>query len=109
MIDFPTEYKDIEQKYPEVARVHHQLAELCHAAGPLDEKTRRLTKLAAAIGSGIKGAVKSHTRRALKIGINADELRHTAVLTATTIGFPAMVGALRWIEEVLLERETEEL
>ncbi len=109
MIDFPTEYEDVEQKYPEVARAHHHLAGLCHAAGPLDEKTRRLIKLAAAIGSGLKGAVKSHTRRALKISISADELRHTAVLTATTIGFPAMVSALRWIEEVLLEKEAGEL
>jgi alkylhydroperoxidase/carboxymuconolactone decarboxylase family protein YurZ len=107
MIDFPTEYRDIEQKYPEIARTHHHMADLCHAAGPLDEKTRRLVKLAAAIGVGVKGAIKSHTRRAVKIGIEADELRHTAILTATTVGFPSMVSSLRWIEEVLLEKDTE--
>ena len=104
MIDFPTEFKDIEQKYPKIARAHHHMADLCHAAGPLDEKSRRLIKLAAAIGVGVKGAIKSHTRRALKIGITPEELRHTAILTATTIGFPHMVSALRWMEEVLLEK-----
>jgi 4-carboxymuconolactone decarboxylase len=105
MIDFPTEYNDIEKKYPQIAKTHHQMADLCHAAGPLDEKSRRLIKLAASIGAGIKGAIKSHVRRALSIGIEPDELRHTAVLTATTIGFPNMVSALRWIEEVLLETQ----
>jgi alkylhydroperoxidase/carboxymuconolactone decarboxylase family protein YurZ len=104
MIDFPTEYKDIEHKYPEIARVHHQMADLCHAAGPLDERSRRLIKLAAAMGAGIKGAVKSHARRALRIGVRPEELRHAAILTSTTIGFPSMVGALRWVEEVLLEK-----
>ncbi len=104
MIDFPTEYHDIEKNYPEIARAHHQIADLCHAAGPLDERARRLVKLGAAIGAGIKGAVKSHTRRALSIGIEPDELRHAAILSTTTVGFPSMVGALRWIEEVLLEK-----
>jgi len=105
MIDFPTEYTDLEKKYPEVAKTHHRMAEICHAAGPLDEKTRRLIKLSVAIGAQIKGAVKSHARRALKIGITADELRHAAILATTTIGFPAMVNAMRWVEEVLLEQE----
>ena len=104
MIDFPSEYKDIETLYPELAKAHHKMAEACHTAGPLDEKTRRLIKLASAMGANIKGAVKSHARRAVKIGITPEELRHTAILTATTLGFPIMVGNLRWIEEVLLEK-----
>ena len=45
--------------------MYDELATKCHDASPLDEKTRRLIKLGAAIGVPSEGAVKSHTRRAL--------------------------------------------
>lgn len=104
MIDFPTVEKSFEEKYPEIFQTHRDMAQKCHEAGPLDDKTRRLIKLGAACGASIKGAVKSHARRARQLGISEDAIRHAIILTATTIGFPSMISALRWVEEALEEQ-----
>ncbi len=56
-----------------------------------------------AIALGSKGAVKSQARRALEEGFAADEVRHAALLGLPTIGFPAMIAAMGWIEEALAE------
>jgi alkylhydroperoxidase/carboxymuconolactone decarboxylase family protein YurZ len=40
-------------------------------------------------------------RRALAAGATADECRHVVLLATTTLGFPAMMAALSWVEDVL--------
>jgi len=44
--------------------------------------------------------VHSHTRRSLEAGATIDECRHVVLLSLTTIGFPAMMAALSWVEDV---------
>jgi alkylhydroperoxidase/carboxymuconolactone decarboxylase family protein YurZ len=74
------------------------LAETCHN-GPLDEKTRRLVKLALAIGAGLEGGTHSAVRHAEDAGITKDEMAHVAILGITTLGFPASMRALSWIND----------
>jgi len=45
--------------------------------------------------------VHSHVRKALDAGIKTDELRHVALLSLTTIGFPSMMAAMSWIDDVV--------
>ena len=45
--------------------------------------------------------MKSHTRRALEEGISSDELRHAVLMGFTTAGFPTMIAAMKWVEEVI--------
>ncbi len=97
----PMPYQDFVKRYPGLAAAYEKLALACHDAGPLDEKSRRLVKLGIAVGQQSEGAVKSHARRALEAGATADELRHAVLLALTTIGFPAMIAAGEWLEEVL--------
>ena len=73
-------------------------------AGPLDAKTRALVKLALAAGAWREGAVHSHTRRAREAGCTPDEIRHVILLGTTTLGFPSMMAALTWVEDVLKRR-----
>ena len=47
---------------------------------------------AAAVRS--EGAVHSHTRRALAVGAQTDEIYHTLILLTSTIGFPNVLAAL---------------
>ena len=47
-------------------------------------------KLAVAVAGCPEGATHSHVRQALDAGMPAADLRHVAVLTASTLGFPAM-------------------
>jgi 4-carboxymuconolactone decarboxylase len=97
----PDIYKDFQHQFPEVARVYDELAGKCHDWGPLEEKTRRLVKLGVAMGLNSEGAVRSHARRALEEGITADELRHTVLMAFTTTGFPTMIAAMKWVDEVI--------
>jgi 4-carboxymuconolactone decarboxylase len=97
----PTRFKQFGKKYPAIIDAYEALGEATQNAGPLDVKTRELVKLALAFGGWREGAVHSHSRRALQAGCTPDELRHVVLLAATTLGFPSMMAALTWVEDVL--------
>lgn len=86
--------------FPEIWDAYAALGKSCADAGPLGSDTRRLIKLALAIGAGSEGAVHSHTRQALAEGASVESLRQVAALAITTLGFPAAVAALSWIADV---------
>ena len=79
---------------------YQALGKACAEAGPLDAKTRRLVKLALAIGARSEGAVHSHARRGLEEGLSAEELHHVAILGIPTLGFPTSFAALTWIDDI---------
>jgi AhpD family alkylhydroperoxidase len=89
------------ENFPEVAAAYAQLGAAVHQAGPLDEKTRQLAKLALAIGSRQEGAVHAHTRRALDAGCSPDEIKHVVALAVTTLGMPNAVAAFTWVNDIL--------
>ena len=97
----PEYYVDFEKKYPQIAKDFDKLAQDCHQAGPLGIKCRRLIKLGIAIGIGSEGDVQSHVIQALDEGISLDEIRHAILQTLTTAGFPQMIVAMRWAEEII--------
>jgi alkylhydroperoxidase/carboxymuconolactone decarboxylase family protein YurZ len=90
----------LAELYPDVWAAYAGLGAAVADAGPLDPKTRRLVKLALAIGKESEGAVHSHVRRALAEGITAPELRHVMLLSIPTLGLPAAVKALTWIDDL---------
>jgi alkylhydroperoxidase/carboxymuconolactone decarboxylase family protein YurZ len=96
----PGWYVEQRRRHPEVIAAYERLGEACRQAGPLDERTAALIKLAIAIGSRQEGAVHSHVRRSIEAGATIDECRHVVLLATTTIGFPAMMAALSWVEDV---------
>lgn len=85
---------------PEMWRAYQAFGKACAEAGPLDARTQRLVKLALAVGARSEGAVHSHVRRGLAEGLEPDALRHVAYLAAPTLGFPAAVAALTWIDDL---------
>ena len=100
MPKIPVWYNQQKKKYPDVFKAYEQLGDACRESGPLDEKAAALVKLAIAVGTRHEGAVHSHTRRSLAAGATVDECRHVALLALTTIGFPSMMAAMSWIEDV---------
>ncbi len=92
---------EFAKSFPSAWDAYAALGEACAEAGSLDPQARRLIKLALAIGAGSEGAVHSHARRAVAEGIPAEQLRQVAVLSITTLGFPAAMAGLSWIEDVL--------
>ncbi|MBI4301540.1 MAG: carboxymuconolactone decarboxylase family protein [Chloroflexi bacterium] len=96
----PDVFQRFKAQYDEINELYENLALKCHQTGPLDEKTRRLVKLGIAIGCGSEGGIRSHARRALEMGLTRDEVNHVILLALTTIGFPAMIAAKGWIDEI---------
>ena len=97
----PSSISSFEKKHPVVWGAFAKLGEACHDNGPLDEKSRRLVKLAMAIAFRHEGAVHSATRNALKSGVTREEIEHVAILAITTIGWPSAYAAMTWIEDAL--------
>jgi len=92
-----------ESKYPEVWKAFAALGEACHETGPLDEKARRVVKLGIAVAARHQGAVHSATRQALNAGLSSEEIFQVAILSITTIGWPAAYAAMTWINEVIAD------
>jgi alkylhydroperoxidase/carboxymuconolactone decarboxylase family protein YurZ len=99
--------KEFAAEYPQVWEAYNRLGEATAGAGPLEEKTQRLLKLALAIGAQRQGAVHSHTRRALAAGCTAEELVHVGILAIPTIGWPGAFAALCWIREIIARRQSQ--
>ncbi len=91
----------VSRDFPDVWAAYNQLGSAVAQAGPLDAKTQRLVKLALAAGAKQEGAAHAHARRGLTEGLSPEELRHVALLAVTTLGWPAAIAALTWIEDVV--------
>ncbi len=100
---FPKASQNFEKQFPHILKELQEVVNICHGAGPLDEKTRRLVKLGIAIGTKSEVAVKSHVKKAIKADISVDEIRHVVLLATTTIGFPEMFTASYWVDETLTQ------
>jgi alkylhydroperoxidase/carboxymuconolactone decarboxylase family protein YurZ len=87
--------------FPKLWSAYEALGTAVSESGPVDARTRRLVKLALAIGAGSEGAVHSHVRQAREEGLGTDELRQVANLAITTLGFPAAMAGLSWINDVV--------
>src|SRR5690349_4414136 len=101
MRKIPSTHLNFRETYPEIAKAYEQLGKSTQEWGPLDKKTRELVKLGIAVGNRHEGGVHSHTRRALDAGATQEEIRHVVLMALTTVGFPSMIAALTWVEDIL--------
>jgi len=103
MREVPERFRIFCDRHPGVAAAYESLAAECREAGSLGAKDQVLVRLGIAVGAQIEGAVRSQVRKALDAGLEPDEIRHAIMLSITTVGFPRMMSALTWAED-LLER-----
>ena len=96
----PKPYKQMHQTYPDLMRAYESFGLETRAAGPLSDREVALVKIAISVGAGLEGATHSHCRKALEAGCTSADLQHVAILSAPTIGFPTMMRAKSWIEDV---------
>ena len=99
----PRSWRQLEAQYPDVVAAYDALSEVCRQAGPLDQASVALVKLGVSIGSGAQRTVHSHAKKALRAGADLEALRQVALIALPTIGLPAALDALRWIEESIHE------
>ena len=100
MEELPSGAGEVARTYPAVWDAYAALGKATAEAGPLDQKTRRLVKLALSIGASSEGAVHSHARRAIAEGVLKEELKQVALLAIATLGLPQAVKGLTWIEDI---------
>jgi alkylhydroperoxidase/carboxymuconolactone decarboxylase family protein YurZ len=101
MKQLPKRFKKFQKDFPEVAKAYEELGSAVHKSGPLNEKTRALVKLAISTGAGMEGAVHSHTRKAVESGCSKTEIKQTVMLALPTIGFPATMAVMSWVEDII--------
>ena len=104
MSQLPKRFEKFQKDFPEIAKAYENLGTAVHKAGPLDNKIRALIKLAISTGAGMEGAVHSHTRKAIEAGCTKEEIKQTVMLALPTIGFPATMAVMSWVEDIIEER-----
>ena len=96
----PKHHQSIVRQYPHYMAALNAAGEAAANAGPLPEKTRHLVQMGAAAGIRSEGAVHSHTRRASAAGATREEIQHAVIAATSTTGFPSVMAALSWINDV---------
>ena len=96
----PERFRIFCEQHPGVAAAYENLAAECRNAGPLDARSQALVRMGVAVGAQIEGAIRSQARKALDAGLSPDEIRHAMMLSLSTIGFPRMMAALAWTEDI---------
>lgn len=100
----PGHFEAFTRQYPEIARAYEQLGAACHLGGPIPKKERALIKLGISMGAWLEGAVHAQVRKSLEAGATSEEIRHVALLALPTIGFPAFMAVLTWVNDLLPEK-----
>lgn len=91
-------------KHPEIYKAYSQYGKAIHEeGGPLDEKTRWLIKIAISATEGYELALTTHVKKAVAAGCSEDEIEHTLLLLAPTVGFPRMMEALQHFRSIKTE------
>jgi AhpD family alkylhydroperoxidase len=99
----PESWQRLTEAYPEVVMAYDELSDACRAAGPLGPHTVALIKLAVSVGHSAGRTVHSHAKKALREGVDVEALRQVALIALPTIGLPAALDALKWIDESIRE------
>lgn len=96
-------YEVVKENYPEYLEAVEKLGEITKDMGPIDERRAQLMQLAASVAIRSEGATHSHTKRALEAGASKEEIRHCVILLSNTIGFPAVMAGISWVNDILNE------
>ncbi len=95
----PRHYETLARNHPEFMQALDGVAMAVRRCGPLDEKTIQLVQLGAAAARGSETAVASHARRAAQAGASPAAIDQALLVLTTTIGFPAVAAALKWVQK----------
>lgn len=102
--DKPKAYLQIKKQHPQFVAAWDAVGKATRKAGPLDDRTIQLIQLGAASALRSEGAVHSHVRRALKAGATPEEIHQALLVVAGTIGFPTVVAAFSWAQDILKKK-----
>ncbi|MDD2569160.1 MAG: carboxymuconolactone decarboxylase family protein [Clostridia bacterium] len=94
------------ENHGEIYEAYEHYGKLLHTkGGPLTEQSRWLIKVALSTAGQNPYALKTHIKKALKSGCTREEIEHSILLSASTVGFPKMMEAVLTLREVMGETE----
>lgn len=94
----PRTFDEFSETFPTLRKAWDLLGDAAKD-GPLDDRTARLVKLGVAIGAMREGAVHSSARKALALGITAEELNQVVAISSSIIGMPSAVAVWTWLRD----------
>jgi 4-carboxymuconolactone decarboxylase len=87
------------------AAAHQALRKAVLNRGPLDPQTCEFIVLGGFVVLRAESSFKSHARRLLRHGATKDALRQVVLVNmGSTVPFPNVVEALRWVDELKEEQ-----
>jgi len=102
MKDMHEIFTRFKEEFPEVYARHEALGKEVHEnAGPLDEKSRWLIKIAISAACNHKRALATHIKRAGDAGVAEAEIKHALLLLISTAGFPAFMKAYAVLDNMV--------
>ena len=94
MEDIHEIFTKFKNEFPEIYANHEALGKEIHEkAGPLEEKSRWLIKIAISAACNHKRALATHIRKARVAGVTDEEIKHALLLLIPTAGFPLFMKA----------------
>lgn len=97
----PKTYDDFVSRFPALGKAWDLLRKGGREAGPIDERTLYLIKVAITVGAQREGALHSAVRRARVAGVSSEEIEQVIATAASTIGLPSTVATWTWARDVL--------
>lgn len=97
----PKTYEQFVARFPALGDAWNLLRQGSLDAGPLDQRTLHLVKIALTVGALREGALHSAVRRARAAGVSTEEIEQVIATGASTIGLPATVAAWSWARDAL--------
>jgi alkylhydroperoxidase/carboxymuconolactone decarboxylase family protein YurZ len=99
----PRSWRRLCDEFPAVTDAYDALSEVCRHSGPLDAPSVTLVKLAISVGLHAERTVHAHAKKALREGADPAALRQIAMVALPSVGLPAALDALHWIDESIRE------
>jgi 4-carboxymuconolactone decarboxylase len=107
--EVPRSWQRLSDQHPELVAAYDTLSDVCRRTGPLDESMVALVKLAVSVGCGAERTVHAHAKKALRAGVDPEALRQIAFVALPTVGLPAALDALRWVDESITETKARDV
>jgi 4-carboxymuconolactone decarboxylase len=102
MKDMHESFTRFKLEFPEVYARHEALGKEIHEnAGPLDDKSRWLIKIAISAACNHKRALATHIQRARDAGVAVEEIKHALLLLISTAGFPVFMKAYAVLDNMV--------
>ncbi len=104
----PKTYQRFSETHPDLLACYDALNQQAKKEGPLEPEELALVKLAISVGMSLDGPMASHTRKAVRAGVDPEKLEHVALLALPTLGLPRMMQAWKTINTTIAQMEQKE-